>query len=531
MLLSLKKTIKCEPLVANWYAWPLNISPHSFALYLKKNLIGIMESYVKSPQLHEMAVKNPSLRGGAFMDFGGKNKKDKVQSLLEQTLKNCEPYLKFATALYALEDFLNEHAKGESLEDLYSKLDDELNGFVELAYDTQHKPHFRLIEPLLYDSVLNTQALQSVIFSEIYDDNRAFVLSTPRFPNANECQLKIPFKSPLYDEIFLSRKNGITKEKVLEIAQHGELNTQETESFLNFFELFKNNNGIAHNFKNEQMRVRYFGHACVCIETNQTTILIDPFISYPYHTDGSRFSYDDLPEHIDAVLFTHAHQDHVLLETLLQIRHKVQRFIVPKNYPGFVTDPSLKLVLTSCGFNNVIELGELETVCIGDLNVTGIPFFGEHGDLLIHTKLGYHIKSNYKSCLFIADANSFSPALYKRVKKLIGSVDDLFIGMECAGAPMSWLYGPYFKNQIPRAFDQTRRLNGSDCEKAIQVMNIFESKNIYIYAMGLEPWIGFLSSISDDPQSKPMVESNKLLSYCNERNIFAKRLFLKQEIF
>ena len=51
-------------------------------------------------------------------------------------------------------------------------------------------------------------------------------------------------------------------------------------------------------------------------------------LSYDYHADLPRYTYSDLPDRIDYVVITHNHQDHVLLETLLQLRHQIGTVIV-----------------------------------------------------------------------------------------------------------------------------------------------------------------------------------------------------------
>ncbi len=53
------------------------------------------------------------------------------------------------------------------------------------------------------------------------------------------------------------------------------------------------------------MRLTYFGHAAFQIETQGTTILVDPFLSDNPHTDVSP---DELAP--DVILLTHAHGDH-----------------------------------------------------------------------------------------------------------------------------------------------------------------------------------------------------------------------------
>ena len=78
------------------------------------------------------------------------------------------------------------------------------------------------------------------------------------------------------------------------------------------------------------MRWRYFGHACILVETHGVSMIFDPVLSYTYESQVSRYTYEDLPESIDYVLITHNHQDHVLFETLLQIRHKAKYIVVPE---------------------------------------------------------------------------------------------------------------------------------------------------------------------------------------------------------
>lgn len=74
--------------------------------------------------------------------------------------------------------------------------------------------------------------------------------------------------------------------------------------------------------------------------------------------------------------------------------------------------------------------------------ITGLPFFGEHADLDISTKLAYLIRAGSHSLLFAADSCNVEPKLYQHMHNETGDVDALFLGMECDGAPFSWLYGP-----------------------------------------------------------------------------------------
>ena len=56
------------------------------------------------------------------------------------------------------------------------------------------------------------------------------------------------------------------------------------------------------------MEIRFLGHACLSIETQGKTLLVDPFISA--NPLASEIDVDQL--HADYILITHAHEDHVL---------------------------------------------------------------------------------------------------------------------------------------------------------------------------------------------------------------------------
>jgi L-ascorbate metabolism protein UlaG (beta-lactamase superfamily) len=278
------------------------------------------------------------------------------------------------------------------------------------------------------------------------------------------------------------------------------------------------------------VRVRYFGHATLLFQTRDVNIITDPVISYAYPSALRRLTMLDLPDRLDYVLLTHAHQDHVMFETLLQIRHRVGTVVVPKNNGGTLADPSLKLMLETLGFASVVECDELQTLPVPGGAITGLPFFGEHGDLHIRSKLCYHVRLSRSSSVCAADSNNLDPDLYRHVAAAVGRADAVFIGMECAGAPMSWLYGPLLTRGLDRGMDQARRLNGSNCERGLPLVQAFTPSQVYVYAMGQEPWLTFVSSIRYTPESEPIVESDALVRECTRLGITAERLFGYKEI-
>jgi L-ascorbate metabolism protein UlaG (beta-lactamase superfamily) len=219
-----------------------------------------------------------------------------------------------------------------------------------------------------------------------------------------------------------------------------------------------------------------------------------------------------------------------MFETLLQLRHKIKTLVVPRSRGGVLADPSLKMVLQSIGFKNVREIDEMETIETEDGTITGLPFGGEYGDLNIATKIAYLIKTKDKAIMCAADSNNIEPKLYQYIQESIGDVDLVFLGMECDGGPLSWLYGPLLTNPISRKMDQSRRLDGSKYDKGIDIINRLNPKEVYVYAMGQEPWLTYLTSIQYTDESRPIIESDKLVIDCLSCGMISERLYSYKEI-
>jgi L-ascorbate metabolism protein UlaG (beta-lactamase superfamily) len=259
--------------------------------------------------------------------------------------------------------------------------------------------------------------------------------------------------------------------------------------------------------------------------------MIDPLVSYETGGGGlQRYTFADLPDTLDYVLITHNHQDHCMFETLLQLRHKIKNVIVPKNNGGGLADPSLKLILQNIGFPQVREIDEMESIEVEGGSLMGLPFLGEHGDLNVRTKIAHLVNLRGKSILCAADSNNIEPLLYEHVHRLVGDVDVLFLGMECDGGPLSWLYGPLLSRPLARSQDQSRRLNGSDARKGMGIVDCLRPRQVYVYAMGQEPWLTYLTSIQYTEESRPIVESNELVAECRRRGIKSERLYGSKEI-
>lgn len=521
----LKPNVVIEPLVGKWYAWAHLISPATAAMNVVKRHLKIMTSYIQSPQIHAAAVLNPKMLGGPFMDYPTK-KVDEIALLKERTVEQQSSSIEFAGAISELNQLLKLNARGYSLEGLYPKVPEALKGLVELVYDLNGNISYRFFEALLYQSRFYQKSSQSVALWVTNNDHRPFCLSTPRLESPDVLHLDISFDHPGIDALARMKK---APDSLTSISALLNINFKDKLLFESLFTMQEPPN--YRRYFGSKVRMRYFGHACILIETADLTILVDPLVSYyGYESSLQHFSDIDIPDVIDYVLITHNHQDHIIFETLLPLRHRIKNLIVPRTTGGALQDPNLKLMFNAVGFNNVLEIGELEEIRFFDCVITGVPFIGEHSDLDIKAKICYHVKIQDFSFLFMADSRVMEPALYERVARILDRVDVLFLGMECDGAPLSWLYGPLLSEDIEREKDQSRRLSGSDFQKGIHLVDIFNPSEVYVYAMGQEPWLEFISSIKYNDESNPIVQSNLLIEECRKRDIVAERLYGEKEI-
>lgn len=525
--LYLKQTAVIEPLINRWFAWAELIAPATLSMYVANSHVKIMQSFVSAPQVHVAALKNPDMMGGPFLNYG-EDRVDQIRELLEKTKAEQADLLALADSIRTVEKMIATEAKGFCMDTLYAKIPDNLRGYVELVYDLNNQPSIRFIEGLLYQSPYFKESNQSVAISLVRNDDRPFAYSTPRLDNDRYTFLDIPFRSNRLDELYKMKRVAKPESYVREIL--GEHPDQDY-----MIDTFFTTEApqIAPAYDGDELRVRYFGHACVLLEYKGVSILCDPVISYETGegSDVPRYSFNDLPDQIDYVLITHKHIDHFLPETLLHLRHMAKNIVVPRGNGGSLEDPSLKLILKNIGFDNVVELDEMETIAWGDGAITGLPFFGEHADLNIRAKLAFHVQMAGKRIVIGADSSNIEPRLYQHLTDFLGKIDILFIGMESEGAPLSWVYGPLLTKLLPRKMDQSRRFNGSNYDMASAMVDQLEPKEVYIYAMGMEPWMNFLMAINYTETSPPIIESDKMLNHCRQKGITSERLFGRKEMF
>lgn len=521
----LKPETKIEPLTCGWYAWPYLIAPAQLAMNLNFRLLPLMQSFVTNPAAHVAASSDPKMYGGPFMSLALEDA-PRVEQLMAETRKKCTALLTFSEGLKSFSSMLESEANGFSLSNFYTKLPPSLQGLVECLYDLNDHPHVRLFEDLLYDEEM-TSGTQEIFMQLAGEQDRHFFMSTPRLDSDDSMRFGMPFSDERLDALASMRTNPRPLDEIANLFAVEEANIS---TFAKFFTVTppKKQNGDA-NYSGDGVRMRYFGHACVLFQTSQTSILFDPMVAFETKDDG-RFTYSDLPDFIDYVVLTHSHQDHFCAEMLLQLRHRIGRVIVPANNSGNLADPSMKLMLHAIGFKNVDVLNAFERVQIPDGEVLSLPFTGEHADLNIYSKQAVTLTLKGHKLMFLIDSDGVDGVLYQRMMRRIGPVDALFLGMECHGAPLAWLYEPLLGKTVTRKNNESRRLSGADCERAWNVLTEIRPPKVFVYAMGQEPWMQYMMGLKYEPDSVQLIESDRFLSQCEQAGIDAERLYCSREI-
>lgn len=518
VFLYLKKNVFIEPLVENWYAWHYLLSPVARSFFMRKNRKQL-RSFLKYPEFHSGISSGKVSTVRLSMDdvFS-------VEQYLDANQQQETKQEQLLSAVEKLDDLVSQF-KGDSLEPIYQEIPSELKGKAELFYARNQSGAYRLFENA-FDGVFDR--CESVLFTlKTEQTKRPPVFNTPRL-SCHEAQflIDVNFKEKILDKIFEARRTSVDFNKLCR-----EMNLTD-EAKQKFRVLFTSKCEHKEPSVPSHEKIRYFGHATLLIETSSESLLIDPWIqNESFEKDGkTSYSLADLPEHIDYVVITHGHADHFNIETLLQIRHKVGQIIVPKSSGYMIEDPSLAKILKQIGFGNVIEVEPFEKVQSNTFQLHTLPFLGEHGDLRVDAKSSYYIETDSEQLLILSDSKFVQAEIYQYLLDNTLKVSKMFVGMECEGASYTWLYEPVLNQGHQPRYAKNRRLTGCDCDEAEQLIQLINPDFVFVYAMGLEPWLEYLIGKPATFDDYIVMEYKRLEEKMSQINKPLKLLYWSEEI-
>src|SRR5580658_3510467 len=117
----LRSNVNVEPLADRFYATLNTVAPVQAAMNLAFLQLPMLESYVKSPQVHINASRNPQLRGGFFVDIEAARTRE-VRDLVTRLKRDRTELLRLAAAVAEADEVVRQGATGFDLRPLYPKL-------------------------------------------------------------------------------------------------------------------------------------------------------------------------------------------------------------------------------------------------------------------------------------------------------------------------------------------------------------------------------------------------------------------------
>ena len=218
-------------------------------------------------------------------------------------------------------------------------------------------------------------------------------------------------------------------------------------------------NLINEDFKKSLNNIKFvwLGHSSLMISINNKIILTDPVFSpsaSPFSWFIKRYqkpvyALDELP-HVDYILISHDHYDHLDINTIKYFIDKNTKFIAPLGI-------SSHLLKWGVPNNNIIELDWWDKIIIEDLHFICTPaqhFSGRKGFIDSQKTLwsSWVIRSNKKSIFFSGDSGYSDH--YQNIGKKFGPFDIVF--MDSGQYNERWRAAHNMPNEVIKGFEDLK---------------------------------------------------------------------------
>jgi hypothetical protein len=181
------------------------------------------------------------------------------------------------------------------------------------------------------------------------------------------------------------------------------------------------------------MRIEYISHSCFVIETGQTKIAFDPWITgTAYYNQWHLYPkpVDTTPvENADLILISHGHEDHLHHESLMMIQKKAHIFF-PFQWREGVVD-----YLRHLQFEDITEAVSFKTYHFKDIKIT---YLGYSLESVIIVECEGYVIVNINDALNSNHETGVDYVL-KKIKSRWPKIDFLLSGWSGAG---------YFPNKV-----------------------------------------------------------------------------------
>jgi len=96
---------------------------------------------------------------------------------------------------------------------------------------------------------------------------------------------------------------------------------------------------------------------------------------------------------------------------------------------------------------------------------------------------------------------------------------------------MSWLYGPLLEAPLAREHSEDRALKGSFAAPADRLAEQLGARQIFVYALGIEPWLKHLTGCRYDPEAEQLKQEVILRDLAGARDVKSELLYVTAERF